>query len=186
MQNREKKNEGGFYVLLLLFLAGSALFPKKIKQPTIRPRSVCVHACQILRSFSTLVKWSLFFSVSFGLTLFCHCHQYFKTHLQIYFQLNRNTQILSSSKHQRIYRMLFSSHSLFLAHAFEILSTETNVNVEISSILAIDVMTISQLYYSNLLLSLMCFALFCFSLSFFLSSFLLLLLRFFSVIILTI
>jgi hypothetical protein len=65
MENGKKKNEGGFCVLLLLFLSGSALFPKKIKQPTVRSRSVCVHACQILRSFSTLFKWSLFFSISF-------------------------------------------------------------------------------------------------------------------------
>jgi hypothetical protein len=40
IENREKKNEGSFYMLLLLLLAGSALFPKKIKQPTVPPLSL--------------------------------------------------------------------------------------------------------------------------------------------------
>lgn len=52
---------------------------KKIKQPTVRLRSVCVHACQILRSLSSPPRIvSLFFSVSFGLTLSCYRHQYFE------------------------------------------------------------------------------------------------------------
>ena len=89
MKNRQKKNEEGFYALLLLFLVGSTLFPKKIKQPTVRSRSVCVHTCQILRSFSTLLRqWSLFLYVSFWLTLFYYHHQYFEhTYLSIYLYL---------------------------------------------------------------------------------------------------
>jgi len=49
---QKKKNEGSFCMLLFPLLAGSALFPKKIKQSTVSPRSVYVRACQILHSYS--------------------------------------------------------------------------------------------------------------------------------------
>lgn len=119
-------------MLLLLFLAGSALFPKKIKQSTVRPRSVCVHACQILRSFSTLLKWSLLFSVSFCLTLFCCYYQNFehihtRTQIRVYFQLDRNADRSNLSNHRSIYGVSFSSHNFF-SHASQILSLETDVN----------------------------------------------------------
>ena len=80
-----KKDEGSFCMLLLLVLlvAGSALFPKKIKQPTVSllsfffllfslaaSFSVYVRACQISHSHSSLLKWSLFFCLCLNLTDF--------------------------------------------------------------------------------------------------------------------
>lgn len=140
MQNR-KKEWRRFLCVVASFLTGSALLPKKIKQPTIRPRSVCVHACQILRSFSTLLKWSLFFSVSFWLTLFYHCHQYFK-HIYKYTFNWIETHRYFAYQNTRESIGCYLALILFLSHALEILSIETNVNVDLIDI-GMDVMSIS-------------------------------------------
>jgi hypothetical protein len=80
----QKKNEGSFCMLLFPLLAGSALFPKKIKQSTLSPRSVYVRACQILHSYSSFSN-SRYSSLDHILTDFILLLlQIFWTHVHIY------------------------------------------------------------------------------------------------------
>lgn len=89
-ENRKKKNEGNFCMLLLLFLGWFGTISKKIKQPTVPTRSVCVHVCAksfVLSPPSTNGRYS---SVAFWLTSFYNddYHPYFEhTHIDIHVQV---------------------------------------------------------------------------------------------------